>query len=374
MKKLLLVSTGDPTDKRTWSGTEYSIWQQLMKYYEVDVLSINLKWIKRFERLRMRILTFGKQDTVFGFLNSYLSSKKVERKLSSGIYDAAFVFGCTNIAYIKTDTPIAYFTDATTHLMQNYYWHYCRILEREADIIQSRCLKNSSVNLAASTWALDDMVNYFGISGEKCVLCRLGANVNVENLQSKKEESVINILFVGADWERKGGSTAIETVKRLKTMDASRRYVLHIVGGMPRNGISTEDIIFYGFLDRKNAEQDALRTKLFQKSDIFLLPTKAECAGIVFCEASAYGIPIVTYDTGGIGDYVVNGFNGFRLPARSSSKEFAETILDIVNNPSLKEHLMENGKKIYAESLNWDACGKIIHRVISQIVKDAVGS
>ena len=51
-------------------------------------------------------------------------------------------------------------------------------------------------------------------------------------------------------------------------------------------------------------------------SDILLLPTQAECAGIVFVEASAYSMPIFTHDTGGISNYVINGINGYRLPLK----------------------------------------------------------
>lgn len=45
--------------------------------------------------------------------------------------------------------------------------------------------------------------------------------------------------------------------------------------------------------------------------NFLLLPTIAECAGIVFAEASGYGIPSITYDTGGVGTYVIDGINGF---------------------------------------------------------------
>ena len=151
-------------------------------------------------------------------------------------------------------------------------------------------------------------------------------------------------------------------------MDPSRQYKLHIVGNKPENTISQDDIIYYGFLDRNNPAHEAVHTKLFQESDVFLLPTKAECAGIVFCEASAYGIPIVTHDTGGISDYVINDFNGYRLPIGTSSIKFAETILNIVNNPALKMKLSENGRKFYAETLNWDVCGETIHKVISKLI------
>ena len=32
--------------------------------------------------------------------------------------------------------------------------------------------------------------------------------------------------------------------------------------------------------------------------------------------------PVITYDTGGVGNYVINGLNGYRLPLSSDAKDF----------------------------------------------------
>lgn len=366
-KKILLVSLDNPMDKRTWSGIEYSVYQQLIKYYDVEVFVVKAKWALYIDKLRMRFMTLGRQHTSFGLFHSYVCSKKVQRKLQAGKYDAAFVFGCMS-AFLNTNTPIIYYADAVTHLMQNYYWNFSHLLAMEADYIQGRCLRHNDVNLAASTWALNGMVDYSGVSEEKCKLCPFGANVQVDDMaidKSKESKDSIDILFVGVDWERKGGEIAIDTLVNLRKIAPKKLFKLHVVGDRPPKAITDDDIVFYGFLDRNEPEQEALHTKLFVESDIFLLPTKAECAGIVFCEASAYGLPIVTYDTGGIADYVVNNVNGYRLAEGSSGKAFAETILKILDTPSLKGSLSRGGRKLYRESLNWDVCGEIIHQVIS---------
>ena len=109
----------------------------------------------------------------------------------------------------------------------------------------------------------------------------------------------------------------------------------------------------YGFLNRNIPEQQELLISLREKADIFILPTQAECAGIVFCESSAYGIPSITYDTGGIGDYVINGENGYRLPIGASGKEFARVIMDLVNSPGKLNEMRKNAKEMYSKELNW---------------------
>ena len=93
---------------------------------------------------------------------------------------------------------------------------------------------------------------------------------------------------------------------------------------LPNEYKELPDVDFIGFLNKNNEEEYQRVIQIISSSDILILPTKAECAGIVFAEASAYGLPIFTYDTGGVGNYVINGVNGYRLPLKDNASEFAE--------------------------------------------------
>ncbi|TSA49979.1 MAG: glycosyltransferase [Sphingobacteriales bacterium] len=42
-----------------------------------------------------------------------------------------------------------------------------------------------------------------------------------------------------------------------------------------------------------------------------MVPSRAECYGIVFAEASSYGLPSVSTDTGGVSAVVKEGVNVF---------------------------------------------------------------
>ena len=88
-------------------------------------------------------------------------------------------------------------------------------------------------------------------------------------------------------------------------------------------------------------------------TDFLVLPTKAECSAVVYTECAAYGIPVITYDTGGVGNYVINGLNGYRLPLSSDAKDFANKIKEILDTNQF-EKLSKGGLKIYKEKLNWN--------------------
>lgn len=97
--------------------------------------------------------------------------------------------------------------------------------------------------------------------------------------------------------------------------------------------------------------------KLICNCHCLLLPTHAECAGIVFSEASAFGLPSFAYDTGGISNYVINGKNGYRLSPDSTAVDFAHTIESAINTNEFKQ-LHDGALSHYKEKVSWKAWSK----------------
>lgn len=79
-----------------------------------------------------------------------------------------------------------------------------------------------------------------------------------------------------------------------------KKFELTIIGlDKPEQYTENKHIHFVGRLNKNNPEEFKQMITYYQESDIFLLPTKAECAGIVFSEAAMYGLPVFTHNTGG---------------------------------------------------------------------------
>ena len=90
-------------------------------------------------------------------------------------------------------------------------------------------------------------------------------------------------------------------------------------------------------------------TNTYNKASLFILPTRAECSAIVFSEASMYGLPIFTTDTGGISSYVKNDTNGYRLSLKCNGLDFSNKIVENINN---LQKLSANSRKFYEENLS----------------------
>lgn len=363
-KKMFVYLDGsNPNDKRSWSGIPYNLVQQLKRYYDVDAVWLQESFAEKAYCLAYKVFwrLLGKHnDPRFSTFYAKLKGRQVTKILNAKQYDGVFFRGSNLAAYAKTDIPTrVYFSDACFHQMVDYYiFHLTGSNIKEGNEVQRRAMEVCSVNVFASNWAMRDAIDFYHISEQKCHLGYFGASVDTKEFNKQPHDpNLVNLLFVGVEWERKGGEIAVECTKLLNQKDSSKRYVLHFVGCNPPYEIKDENIKFYGFLNRNIPEQAQQMISLREQADLFILPTRAECAGIVFCESSAYGIPSITFDTGGIGDYVINGENGYRLPMGSTADDFANKILDILSDSGKLGYMQKKSVEMYKERMNWDALG-----------------
>ncbi|TWP29880.1 glycosyltransferase [Apibacter muscae] len=238
---------------------------------------------------------------------------------------------------------------------------------KQGNVIEKRAADNSTTIIVSSDWAKNPFINDYKIPEKKIKVIEFGANIDNIIVNPKfnyQKTGQINLLFLGVDWERKGGEIAIECLNYLN--DNNIKSVLHVVGTKPPIKYNNYNIKSYGYLN-KNLDKDySLLKEIIYNSDLLLLPTKAECSAIVFSEASAYGLPILTYDTGGVSNYVINGQNGYRLNLKCGGKEFAEKILEIIHLKEL-DKLREGFFAIYKQKLNWECWKAKFMNVINEI-------
>ncbi|MCA9447996.1 MAG: glycosyltransferase, partial [Candidatus Omnitrophica bacterium] len=80
--------------------------------------------------------------------------------------------------------------------------------------------------------------------------------------------------------------------------------------------------------------------------------------GIVFCEASAYGLPSITTDTGGVSGVVTNGVNGYTLPPEDRGEAYGKLIYQLLENRENYLELRTKTRLEYDTRLNWRVWGE----------------
>jgi glycosyltransferase involved in cell wall biosynthesis len=362
MMKIGFAGRWDPRDKNSWSGTYYYSYQQLQKQYEVDVLLFKWTWLVR-ERLMLR-RQFHKRiegkNTAVEFLKAYAKyfSRQVENELKKKKFDLLFAPAAPQlIAYLQTPVPVVFLTDATFQQIQGYYqaWqNFAPSNISEGIEVDKKAFQQAAHNLLASEWCKSSAINDYGISEKKISVVPLGANLDHPPLfvEEKKREGVCRLLFLGVEWERKGGPLALETFRQLRKMGLHAS--LHIIGCTPPVDVSDKGITVIPYLNKNiPAEQEQLNA-ILQQTHFLLLPTRAECAGVVFCEASAYGIPSIATDTGGVKTYVRDGVNGYALPMNANGEVYAKEIYTLFENFDDYRSLSYTSRKLFEDELNWE--------------------
>ncbi|WJM33506.1 glycosyltransferase family 4 protein (plasmid) [Lactiplantibacillus plantarum] len=177
----------------------------------------------------------------------------------------------------------------------------------------------------------------------------------------------MNLLFVGVDSKRKGLIIAVDTINELNKNISGYKFTLTVIGNDEKWLKDNDNINVLGFLDKnKNGDISKIHNA-YKAADLFILPTTAEAAGIVFAESSMYGLPILTYATGGVSTYVKNEVNGFTLP--KNTKNFFEKIERLIENPGEYENMSYNAIQLYERIFNWDNWIADASKIIDDLVK-----
>lgn len=365
------ISPTNPfVDKKGWSGTYYNVREALelaghkVEWIQYDSNSLFLKIFNKIYKL-----IYGNGSFTHSRLSSWLKVNSIHTQLEN--YDLIFVPGQIDVvAGLKTQKPIIYYTDGTVPLMIDYYWfNFTKRAIDEAEKLELKAVKNASINIYASNWARSSAIKEYKINKSKTEVLPFGANLayedtdNISSMDKNSGEGIINIIFSGVDWKRKGGEIAVNACKKL--IDDGYDVKLTIVGikNLDDKIVNLNFVDYMGFLDKEDEEQYQKYLNAWRQADILLLPTRAECAGIVFNEASAFGVPSLSVDTGGVADYVRNDINGYRMPISANSEDFALKMEEWIRESKLND-LSKGAKAMYRARNSWSAWGNSFNRLL----------
>ncbi|MFA5075524.1 MAG: glycosyltransferase family 4 protein, partial [Candidatus Babeliales bacterium] len=182
----------------------------------------------------------------------------------------------------------------------------------------------------------------------------------------KNKSNKFRVIFVGLLCLRKGVQYLIQAWQKLNF--APNQAELILVGNL-QNDLKIyldriklpQNIIFYGSTDKYNLK------KLYQGSDLFVLPSIEDGFGMVIGEAMACGLPVICSDNTAASDLIEDKVHGFIVPA-GSADILAEKILYIYQN---REHAQFMGQlaKEHVQKFSWDNYGENIFKTYKSILK-----
>ena len=145
------------------------------------------------------------------------------------------------------------------------------------------------------------------------------------------------ILFVGADFVRKGGSSLLDVFERRFRERAELHLVTMQSPKDARDGVYVHD-------DFK--PNDPRLARLYQESDMLVVPTTADIGPLwVFMEAMAMRLPVIGTDTGANKELVQHGKTGLIVKV-GDGDELGAAIETLLADAELRRAMGERGREL----------------------------
>ncbi|MEQ9485779.1 glycosyltransferase family 4 protein [Coleofasciculus sp. F4-SAH-05] len=357
-------------DKNSFSGALYYMHKALSKQ---KIKLVNLGLPRRYFQWR-KLLSYAEKVGFFRLKNSHLGEQYekfiavVKRQLKSTSCDLIFApVASKELSFLETDIPIVFLSDATPKLLHETY----KFFLTEEDFLSASNMELAVLSKAnrivySSEWAANSAVLEYGAAPNKINVVPFGANLDtvpdVSETRQKYRHQRCRLLFIGKNWQRKGADIAFQTLVSLLNMGIDAELIM--VGTVPPAEIQHERLTIIPFLNKNVPQQQEKYNNLLLESHFLISPTRADCSPLVFAEANAYGIPVITSDVGGISTIVKNGQNGYMLPVSASSHEYADLIATNFANKDVYEQLVRLSRQEYDTRLNWDTWAENLHQIM----------
>ncbi len=368
--KILLLSTNDPSDPRSYSGSLLQLRNAISRAGALaGAIHVNLAtgsplgtklrrlvYRLRGQHIKLRMKHRAEWSEVALIAKSELASTLIKQAPK---HDALLFYG-TDLKMPQVNIPTASAMDATyAQMHQSGMEPYrgdsdqeCAAIIRHQRVFFDSC----SLIFPRSHWCRDSLLYDYDQPSEKLHVTFSGANV-VPDSGVRKVLDGKTVLFVGLDWQRKNGQLALNafTLARKARPDL----VLHVVSNAPRN-LAVDGVTFHRRIDSDNQRKLA---ELYTNASLFLLPSAFEPWGNVFVEAFAFGCPVILLDRCAARDIVGDDVVGTRL-ATAEPPALAGVILSWLNDPAKLRAGSARAFELSQSKLNWDkAAATIIDRL-----------
>ncbi len=385
--KIAYVTTYDSSEIQAWSGLGNYILRTLQGAgFETETVG-NLRerrtslWLSKLKRryyaeLRSKKYLMNREPAI---LRDY--SAHVEKILGSMDYDIVFSPGTIPIAYLQTQKPIAFWTDATFAGMVDFYPNFtnlCPATIRNGNKMEQLALSKCHLAIYASEWAASTAIKHYEVDPAKVKTVPFGANIecdrnqgDIEKIVENKTFDICKLLFLGVDWHRKGGEKALAVASLLNQRGV--RTELHIAGCDPPSslpGFAKR----HGFISKKTDAGSKYLENLISESHFLIVPSRAECYGVVFAEASSFGLPSLATKVGGIPTVVHDGRNGWTFALDERPETYCDYIEKLMFSREGYRELALSSFREYSEKLNWLSAGRQVHALIQECVANKATS
>lgn len=367
--RVLVWCAGNPELERTFSGSARSLIQAMERRGIVhakgnvtagitDVFSpppLYVRALTKFDRWRL----LGKYRWSRMACEGNSRRARAIARAHPG-FNACFMYGTSYNPRLPVPT-YCYFDATSAQVFRGAGWEFGKLSERTASRIigyQQEVFDHCTGIFPRTGWAAGSVRDDYGIAESKITVAGAGPNHYAEPLPHGPYDGR-TILFIGREWERKGGPLILDAFRLTRKHVPDARLV--IVGCTPP--LDEPGVEIVGPI-KKDAEGGLRRLlDLYAQASLFCIMSTFEPFGIVIVEAQNSYVPCVVPARYAFTETVVDGVTGKHV-AEYDAGQLADAFVTLLRDPARLEAMGKAGHEYVRAQYTWDVAAERIHRRI----------
>jgi glycosyltransferase involved in cell wall biosynthesis len=282
--------------------------------------------------------------------NSMITGREIRKLENDGRrFDAAYFFQQTICLFLwrfRSRVPYVIALDGTPlWYAKNELWYAVPRFNprtpasRVKHALTRRVYAGAFHLLPLSASCRQSLIEDYAIPPERITVMPPGIDVRTFSCPDRGERARegrrLQLLFVGADFLRKGGDLLVELARQPQFANVQFNFVTRAY-----RGPSAENIRVFDDLTPNSPRMIAL----FREADLFVLPTRADSHAIATLEAMAMGLPAISSPVGGVVDVIEDGTTGYLVP-KDDRAALADRIRRLIADPALRMRMGIAGRE-----------------------------
>lgn len=369
MKKLIgIIASGnigrDPFDKKSWSGCsrfffgacykagilERAFGTEAPYYQRIPLMLKNISIEKRVWREKFYL------DTKY--YSALTNAIKKEIQISDFLFNFIQIGAIYNVPSIVGGKSKCYsYHDGS--LLQRIKSPYFpkeipdEIIESALDY-EKRVYQGVSKIFTMSEYLRKSFIQDLEMPRDKVV--NIGGGINLDTIPARfleKRYDKKNILFVGADFFRKGGFLLLKAFSAVK--DVFPESSLSVIGHsqLPIDESLTRGVRLLGFLDRSDPTQNKIYEEAFKDASLFVMPSLYEPFGFAPLEAMVHEIPCILTNRWAFPEFITPGEEGDLVECEQVD-DLIEKIKTLLKNPDQLCFMGKKARLKVLEKYTWE--------------------
>lgn len=363
-QKLGFICAWGKDRKKTWSGTIDGLFCSLGDYFELIEYDSGIE-NKSIEAVIYKVLRKIRKQ--LGYFKPDMELERMaimERKICKQIKDEypllmfeecpitmaerSYIYMDCHAGYVKRlyeEMPDVFRMSGFQQFTEEV------IIKREKH--QRYFLNHAAGIFTMGKWLRKELIENYNLPLDKVFSVGGGYNLNVCSIRYDLKKGN-KLLFVGRDFERKGGYLVLEAFQKARAKRSDLE--LYIAGPKEICVEYGAGITFLGDLPSEKLEY------YFNLCDVFCMPSYFEAYGLVFIEALVYGLPCIGRDAYEMPFFIQEGVTG-RLLKKDDINVLADMMLDVLQDKDMMKNVINN-RGYYMSEYSWSSVSNRIAKVV----------